>query len=127
MRRYGRTIVLVLLSAGALASCSRKPPSEEPVNVGGAIEYSQSRVQGEIACGNAPIVLRGDRTVMTLTGACKDVTVAGDHNDITVQLAPGGQVVASGDHNDITWSQSEPGAPPVLSSPGGSNTFHAPQ
>ncbi|MFO1035853.1 MAG: DUF3060 domain-containing protein [Geminicoccaceae bacterium] len=126
MQHRRATVVLVLVATGLLASCSRKAPSEAPLTVAGVTEYSQSRVQGDIACGHDPVVLKGDRTVLNLTGACTNVTIAGDHNDITVELAPGAQVTASGSHNDITWRLSQPGAEPVLSSTGTSNSFHAP-
>ncbi len=79
-----------------------------------------------ITCGARPVLLTGSHMDLTVRGNCRTVRVAGAHNDIDVELEPGGRIEITGKHNDVTWHLL-PGAPvaPVLLDQGTSNTFHA--
>ena len=77
-----------------------------------------------IDCGGRPISLDGQHTSVQLTGYCPVVQIAGEHNDITVPLPPGGIVQVVAPHNDITWRQTGPGRPPQLLALAPSNSFH---
>ena len=52
------------------------------------------------------------------------VTLAGSHNDITVDMAAGGSFVITGSHNDVDWRQIESGPRPSMQDKGGGNTYH---
>jgi hypothetical protein len=76
-------------------------------------------------CGALPILLTGSHTDTRLAGPCRQVTVTGDHNDVTLGLEPGAKVEVTGDHNDIWWHQRRPGLRPDLVDRGAANVFHA--
>jgi len=80
-----------------------------------------------ISCGTLPVLLNGNRMDLTVDGACSRVEVAGDHNDISINMVPGGEIRITGSHNDVTWHL-PPGVrgTPLLIDKGDSNTFHRP-
>ena len=77
-----------------------------------------------IDCGGRAISLDGQHTSVRLTGHCPVVQIAGEHNDVTVPVPPGGIVQIVAPHNDVTWRQTRPGRPPQLLASAPSNTFH---
>ena len=116
----GRACVLAGLSG--LCACSGRGTSA-PVIVDGWDTYGYV---AHVTCGARPVLLNGDRTDVTLDGPCARVMVAGDHNDVSVALIPGGMIDITGDHNDVTWHSPAGyhGAPSLLDH-GHSNTYHA--
>jgi Protein of unknown function (DUF3060) len=82
-------------------------------------------VKQTIPCGELPVQIEGNRTDLTLTGNCRLVRITGEHNDIRVQVTPGGMIEVTGQHNDIWWQQMGPGPRPRLLNRGSSNTFHS--
>jgi len=52
------------------------------------------------------------------------VRVSGAHNDIFIDVTPGGTIEITGNHNDVSWRRIEPGPLPVLQDRGQSNSFH---
>ena len=81
-------------------------------------------VQGRAAhltCGPRPLLLTGDHQDLTVTGPCRYVRVAGRHNDISIDVVPGGTIDITGAHNDVTWHAA---ATPHLLDHGISNSFH---
>jgi hypothetical protein len=87
--------------------------------------YKEDHVSRTIPCDPRPVILQGSHTDINMTGACRYVRVAGEHNDITVWVAPGGTVEITGAHNDVTIRRAPGrGAPPRLLDSGPSNTFH---
>ncbi len=109
----------VLASAICVGGCGGPAPVVPP----GWDAYPYS---SHVTCGAHPVLLTGDRQSLVVDGACRTVVVAGDHNDISVTLAPGGSIEITGAHNDVTWTLL-PGsvAAPSLTDHGSSNTFHA--
>ena len=105
----------------ALSACGAGGPAS-PVVADGWDTYGYA---SHITCGTRPVLLNGDRTDLTADGPCSRVTVAGDHNDVSITLLPGGTIDITGDHNDVTW-QFPPGlrGAPVLLDHGHSNTYH---
>ena len=89
-------------------------------------QHFSGSVPRRVACGELPILLEGSHTGVTLVGNCGYVRVAGDHNDVTVELAPGGTIEITGEHNDVAWRQPNPSVPPSLLNRGKSNSFHPP-
>lgn len=124
MRLCAIRIAIVSLAAGAgCATPSNQPPT---VDAQGTLHYTASRVSQTVACDGRPIVLQGNRTEMTLQGACWWVVLAGSHNDVTVDMASGGRFYITGSNNDVSWRQAERGTPPYMQNRGVGNTFHPP-
>jgi hypothetical protein len=111
------------LGAGLLAGCTHAA-SEVPTARDGWLHYAQGRTRGTYPCRSEPVSVDGDRNNIRLTGACERVRIAGSHNDITVEVMPGGTIEITGGHNDVTWRQSAPGPKPELKDTGVSNSFH---
>lgn len=78
----------------------------------------------KVTCQGRPVLLQGNHTDVTVTGPCRYVRVAGAHNDVTVDVAPGATIEITGAHNDVWWRSRIPGPRPVLLDHGESNTFH---
>ena len=80
-----------------------------------------------VVCRDNPVLLLGHHMDVKVRGGCHYVRVAGSHNDVRVDLAPGGTIEITGAHNDVTW-RLPPGAQtgPVLLNHGESNDFHGP-
>ena len=106
----------------ALQACA--PSRTPPVEKNGWLVYQDSYVTATAPCTQEPILFNGSHTDFTLNGACSHVQVAGEHNDITIQVGPGATIEITGTHNDVTWQQMSPGPPPHLLDTGISNTFH---
>jgi hypothetical protein len=115
-------IVLICLASGA--ACTNEPPKLPVISADGVVQYTTSRTKATAPCDGRPVDLAGNRTVMTLTGPCRFVRVSGAHNDIFIDVIPGGTIEITGDHNDVSWQRIEPGPRPVLQDRGQSNTFH---
>ena len=125
MRSRAIPIAIICLVAGAgCTTPSDQPPTIDP---SGVMHYTAPYVAQKIVCDGHPIVLEGDHTAITLTGACRLVTLAGSHNDVTVDMAAGGRFDITGSHNDVNWRQAEPGPPAVMQNHGASNTYHSMQ
>jgi hypothetical protein len=77
-----------------------------------------------VPCDGRPIDIASDRNDMTLTGPCQFVSVSGAHNDVYIDVTPGGTIQITGDHNDVSWRQIQRGPRPNLQDRGESNTFH---
>lgn len=106
------------------AACAPSGPSAPPTVQNGVLIYSQNGARQSIECDNRPIQLSGDRTELRLTGECQFVRLAGNHNDVYVEAAPGATIEITGGHNDLTWRQVRPGPQPVLLDRGLGNSFH---
>lgn len=104
-------------------TCAAAAPPR-PVAQNGWLVYQDSHVTQALPCGRQPILLRGNHTDLTLTGGCAYVRVAGEHNDISIEVLQGATIDISGAHNDVTWRQIVPGQPPRLINGGQSNSFH---
>ena len=138
-------IILASVLCVALAACTYRDPNKAAANVAppirnagnagiispaaaggdpGAWQRFSSNAPARIQCGELPIVLEGNRTDLNLSGNCGYVRVAGDHNDIVIELAPGGTIEITGAHNDVTWTQPNATIPATFYDRGTSNTFH---
>ena len=119
------SVVLRIAAIGLFAAaCAPSGPPAPPTVQNGVLVYSQNGARQTIQCDNRPIQLSGDRTALRLTGECQFVRLAGNHNDIEVEAAPGATIEITGEHNDLTWRQTRPGPHPVLLNRGQSNSFH---
>jgi hypothetical protein len=117
----------ILIGLVMLGACAPSPTKLAPVEQGGWLIYSESRIRTPIACGPTPIQLTGDRLDTKLTGECHYVRITGAHNDIEIDVAPGGTIEMLGTNNDVFWNQVRPGPSPRLINNGSSNTFHQKQ
>lgn len=116
-----------LIGLAMPGACAPPPAKLAPVEQAGWLTYSESRINAPIPCGSAPIQLTGDRLDTSLTGECHYVRITGAHNDIAINIAPGGTIEIVGTNNDVVWNQVRPGPPPNLINTGASNTFHQQQ
>jgi hypothetical protein len=123
--RYGE--VLAVLGGLGLAACGGGAHAPEPAGAeaNGWTRYAASGTQS-IACGKLPVLLASSHSDSTLTNSCGYVRIAGEHNDVSIEIAPAGTIEITGAHNDVYWKLSKPGAPPHLLDTGQSNTFHPP-
>jgi Protein of unknown function (DUF3060) len=122
MKFVAARIVLICLASGA--ACTNAPPQPPVVTGDGVAHYRTSRTVQKIACDGSPVALEGDRTEMTLIGPCRFVGISGSHNDIALDIIPGGTIDITGNHNDVSWRLTEAGQRPALQDHGESNTFH---
>jgi hypothetical protein len=109
---------------GAIAVQAFAAEPSPPIVQNGWLVYHDSHITETAPCTQQPILLGGDHTDFTLNGACNYVRVAGEHNDISIQIGPAATIEITGAHNDVTWRQMIPGPPPRLLDSGPSNTFH---
>ncbi|MDE2005589.1 MAG: DUF3060 domain-containing protein [Rhodospirillales bacterium] len=117
-------ILMPLLGiALALAGCTAQE-AVAPIQKDGWIVYSGDHVAVHAVCGAMPIRLTGSHTQGYLTGACAQVELTGNHNDVDVSMAPGGSFTILGDSNDVWWTPSTPGATPTLTIRGQGDAFH---
>ncbi len=114
-----RVAAIALLVAGCK---STTPPIAAEEN--GFAVYTASQTNATIPCDTRPVQLNVSRTELRLTGSCRFVRLTGDHNDVFVELAPGGSIEITGSHNDVTWRLLQPGPEPALLDRGESNTYH---
>lgn len=117
-----------LLVAGAFcvvllaAACAQSAPAMPTID-GSWDRYGRA---SSIVCGTRPVLLTGSHMDLRVTGSCRFVRVAGAHNDIEVDVEPGGRIEITGEHNDVTWHLLPgPHIPPTLLDQGPSNSFHA--
>jgi hypothetical protein len=107
-----------------VAACASAPTHLTPTVQGGWTTYAESRIHTPIPCGTTPIMLTGNRLDTHLTGECEHVRITGGHNDIVIDIAPGGTIEIAGSNDDVFWTQTRPGPAPQLIDTGVSNTFH---
>ena len=111
----------LLLAACATTSVRAASP---PTQQGVWTVYQDSHTSQTIPCVPNPILLNGSHTDLKLVGDCNYVRVAGEHNDIYIELGAGATIEITGEHNDVTWHQIVQGRPPRLLATPESNTFH---
>jgi hypothetical protein len=114
-------IALICLVSGAACTNEAEPPV---ILADGMVQYTTSRTHQTVPCDGRPIDVAGDRNTMEFTGPCQYVRVSGAHNDIFIDIVPGGTIEITGDHNDVSWRRIKPGAHQILQDRGQSNTFH---
>lgn len=113
----GLIVAAGLLAAGVAAS---DPASAADPSNGWD---SYGRVSA-VSCAGRPVLLQASHTDITVTGPCRYVRVAGEHNDIHTDVLAGGTVEITGAHNDVWWRQLSRGPRPRLLDSGTRNTFH---
>ena len=118
------TAVFTLAGLAALGACARAPAQLAPTVQDGWTTYAESRIHAPIPCSASPIQLTGNRLDTHVTGECQRVRITGAHNDIVVDIVPGGMIEIVGSNNDVFWTQTGPGPRPKLIDLGVSNTFH---
>ena len=96
-----------------------------PVVENGWTVYRQTRLAARVACGDRPVLIAGNRVEMHLTGTCHQVRISGNHNDVSVEVAPGGTIEITGANNDVTWTMPSPGARPTMIDSGKGNSIHS--
>ncbi|MGH7041339.1 MAG: DUF3060 domain-containing protein [Acetobacteraceae bacterium] len=122
MRSAASLLLLAAISAGVTGCSFELAATPTPHN--GWMVYTGDATTVRGTCGALPVQLNGSHTATRLTGHCRQVTLTGDHNDVTLGVVPGTRIEVTGAHNDIWWYPLRPGARPVLIDRGTDNTFH---
>ena len=115
--------ILLAMAAGT-ARADDAEATNAPFATNGVLIFSRSHVDLDILCDGRPVVLRGDHTRMRLAGDCRQVRVAGAHNDVFVDVGPGALIEITGAHNDVSWIPRFRAVRPTLLDHGSRNTFH---
>lgn len=121
MKLVTTRIMLICLTFATACTNEPKPPT---ITANGVVQYTTSRTKQTVPCDGRPIDIASDRNDMTLTGPCQFVRVSGAHNDVFVDIIPGGTIEITGNHNDVSWRTIQPGPLPILQDKGQSNSFH---
>ena len=106
------------------AGCAPKGPSPTVNLNDGRQHFTRDHVRASAVCDGRLFEVDADRASLRVTGPCRQVFVAGNHNDIETDVLAGGVVEVVGAHNDITWNQVGRGPRPALLDHGRSNSFH---
>lgn len=74
-----------------------------------SIEVTGNGHQRSFPCNGRKVLISGSQHVLTFTGVCSSVEIAGAESKVTVQVAPTGSLVVSGVSNQVNWqSTGEP-------------------
>ena len=117
-----RSAILWLLAA-SLCGCAYQL-AQTPHLRNGWMVYAGDATTVRGTCGRLPILLTGSHTATRLAGDCRRIAVSGNHNDVTLGLAPGARITVTGAHNDIWWHRRGRGPLPRLIDRGSDNRFH---
>ena len=63
--------------------------------------------------------------MLTITGRCTGLDLAGSNNKITIEFGPGGVISFVGSNNTIAWTSTD-GKPPKVTYVGAGNTLTPP-
>lgn len=122
--RISPVVLSTVMIMGVVAcNTSTSGPARQTVMAvpDGFVHYATG---GNVLCTARPIVLEGSHTRVEANGGCRAVRVTGEHNDVIVEMAPGGSIDVTGAHNDIWWRPAGPGPAPSFRDTGVSNTLH---
>lgn len=74
-----------------------------------SIEVTGNGHQRTFPCNGRKVLVSGSQHVLTFTGVCSSVEIAGAESKVTVQVAPTGSLAVSGVSNQVNWqSTGEP-------------------
>jgi hypothetical protein len=83
------------------------------------VDIHQSDLNRTMDCGGGPLSVGGNGNHLVLTN-CPDVTILGDHNNLSITFRMPGHVSITGGSNTVTW-RNRPGIPTVINDSGKSN------
>ncbi|NHZ43998.1 DUF3060 domain-containing protein [Massilia aquatica] len=73
------------------------------------IEVSGNGHHRTFPCNGRKVLINGSQHVLTFTGVCSSVEIAGAENKVAVQVAPAGTLLVSGVGQQVNWqSAGEP-------------------
>lgn len=87
----------------------------------GGVQFAASGQKSVLDCTAGQAQIAGSNNILTLTGACKKLSVLGSNNAITVALTEDAQVQLVGSNNKITWTTPS-GRSPSIQELGSGNT-----
>jgi Protein of unknown function (DUF3060) len=112
---------------------SSEPPSRQtrpqtPKPTGSSQSYSSTSQEVSvltdnnedvIECKGRKVRVMGDENRLELRGDCPDVSVSGDKNVLSVEIAT--RIQLTGDDNELSWARAAVGSEPRISIPGDRN------
>jgi hypothetical protein len=94
------TLIAVLAAAAQVGTASAAKD---------AIRISGVEQQRSIPCDGRDVIVEGVDHVLTFTGACASLTLAGTDSKIVIGLTPGAKIRIEGTGNAVRWrSEREP-------------------
>jgi len=113
-----RVLASAMLCYGALVGAAA-------AQAGNQVGFSKSGQTATLDCHGGAVQIMGSTNVLTISGKCSALNVAGSGNRITIEFAPGSAVSLAGSNNAISWTSTD-GRPPKISAAGYGNTLTPP-
>jgi hypothetical protein len=111
--------VLAMICCCTASGASIAQPS---TNRAGFVSSGQTAT---LNCAGGAAEIMGSNNVLTITGKCSKLDLAGSNNKITIEFASGATISFVGSSNAITWSSAD-AKPPKVSYVGSDNTLTPP-
>ena len=92
---------------------------------GNQVGFLSSGQTAKLDCRGGPAQIMGSTNVLTISGKCTALNVAGSGNRITIEFTPNSTISVAGSNNAISWTGTD-GKSPKLSTVGSSNTLTPP-
>jgi Protein of unknown function (DUF3060) len=118
----GMTKPLVVLAA--LCVGAAKVAAEAQVS-GNEVGFVNSGQTAKLDCAGGKAAILGSSNVLTITGNCSALALAGSDNKITIRFGPDAQISLVGSGNAIAWVSTD-GKPPRVTYVGSDNTLTPP-
>ena len=113
-----RSLAYAMLCYGALVSAAA-------AQAGNQVGFIRSGQTATFDCHGGAVQILGSANVLTISGKCSALNVAGSENRITIEFAPGSAMSLAGSKNAIAWTSTD-GKPPKISVAGSGNTLTPP-
>ena len=113
-----RVLAYAMLCYGALVSAVAAQP-------GNQVGFLNSGQTATLDCHGGAAQIMGSANVLTISGKCSALNVAGSGNRISIEFAPGSAISLAGSQNAISWTSTD-GKPPKISVVGSGNTLTPP-
>jgi hypothetical protein len=116
-----------ICSAFTLAAlcCAVAPRTANTQTAGNEAVFLQSGQTASLDCAGGKAGVTGSNNVLTFTGKCTDLELAGSGNKISIQFGPGARIEFVGSDNAVTWTSTD-GKPPRMESIATGNTLTPP-
>jgi len=113
-----RDLAYAMLCYGALVSAVA-------AQAGNQVRFLKSGQTATLDCLGGAAQILGSANVLTISGKCSALHVAGSGNRITIEFASDSTISLAGSKNAISWTSTD-GKPPKISVAGSGNTLTPP-
>jgi hypothetical protein len=109
-------LFLAVLYCGTMAS-----PIVAQVAGNLELEGTGNKINATLDCVGGNATIKGSANVLTITGKCSSLKLAGTGNKITIEFGPAANIDIYGTSNTIVWTSTD-GKPPTVKYYGTANT-----